>query len=115
MSVWIAWAENSDGSQDILDVKEDWEMDAGETREGVGVYRDLGSLPANTVVSEDGLAGILGKRCRESIKRAVERGELPRPVKVMGQNCWTVGAIVKHLEERLETEGRKMARLRPSA
>lgn len=43
------------------------------------------------------------------------RGELPQPVKIMGQNCWTVGAIVKHLEGRLEAEGRKVARLRPSA
>jgi hypothetical protein len=82
---------------------------------GPGIYLELGKLPPATVISEDGLAGIMGKRCRESIKRAVARGELPQPVKIMGQNCWTVGSIVKHLEDRLEAEGRKVARLRPSA
>lgn len=97
-------------------------MDTNETPDpvesedvGPGIYLELGKLPASTVINEDGLADILGKTCRESIKRAVGRGELPAPVKVMGKNCWTVGVIVKHLEDRLETEARKVARLRPSA
>ena len=82
---------------------------------GPGIYRDLGSLPPSTVITEDGLAEIMGKDCRESIKRAVERGELPRPVKIMGKNCWTCRAIVQHLEDRLASEARKIARLRPNA
>jgi len=82
---------------------------------GPGIYLELGKLPPSTVITEDGLAGIMGKICRESIKRAVGRGELPQPVKIMGKNVWTVGAIVKHLEDRLESEARKVARLRPSA
>jgi len=80
-----------------------------------GIYIELGKLPAATVITEDGLAGILGKTCRESIKRAVARGELPQPVKIMGKNVWTVGAVVKHLEDRLDSEARKVARLRPGA
>jgi hypothetical protein len=97
-------------------------MDTGELNEsfesddvGPGIYLELGKLPASTVITEDGLAGIMGKTCRESIKRAVARGELPAPVKIMGKNCWTVGVIVKHLEDRLDSEARKVARLRPSA
>lgn len=91
------------------------EIEAEDMTPGLGVYRELGTLPPATVITEDGLAAIMGKRCRESIKRAVGRGELPQPVKIMGANCWTVGAVVKHLEGRLEAEARKVARLRPSA
>ena len=49
----------------------------------------------------------MGRACRETIKRAVERGELPRPVRLMGKNTWTAGAIVRHLEARLEAEARR--------
>ena len=89
------------------------ESEADES--GPGIYLELGKLPSATVITEDGLAGIMGKACRESIKRAIVRGELPPPIKIMGKNCWTVGAIVRHIEERLEAEARKVARLRPNA
>ena len=82
---------------------------------GPGIYLDLGALPPSTVVTEDGLAGLLGKACRDSIKRAVARGELPPPVKIMGKNAWTVGYLVRFFEDRLEAEAKKFARLRPSA
>jgi hypothetical protein len=85
----------------------------GSEEPGPGVYADLGKLPAATVVSEDGLAALFGKAHRDSVKRAVERGELPPPLKVMGKNCWTVGYLVRFFEERLEAEARKIARLRP--
>jgi len=77
-----------------------------------GIYIVLSTLSAKTLITEDGLARLLGKGCRESIKRAVERNELPRPVRLMGKNTWTVGAIVQHIEARLETEARRFARAR---
>ena len=86
-----------------------------DTEAGPGIYFELGKLPPSTPLTEDGLATILGKRCRESVKRAVDRGELPMPVKLMGKNLWTAGAIIRHLEDRLESEGRKFAKLRPGA
>jgi hypothetical protein len=76
-----------------------------------GIITELGSLPPATLLTEDGLAGVMGKACRESIKRAVARGELPPPVKIMGKNAWTVGSIVRHIEERLESERNKVSRL----
>ena len=77
-----------------------------------GIYIVLSTLSAKTLITEDGLARLLGKGCRESIKRAVERNELPRPVRLMGKNTWTVGAIVQHIEARLETEARRFAKAR---
>ncbi|HLX64063.1 MAG TPA: hypothetical protein VKX17_22515 [Planctomycetota bacterium] len=94
------------------------EMAATETEidePGPGIYLELGNLPPATILTEDGLAGMLGKACRESIKRAVARGELPPPAKLMGKNCWTAGRIVQFFEERLDAEARKVARLRPNA
>jgi len=77
-----------------------------------GIITGLGDLPEATVLTEDGLAGLMGKACRESIKRAVARGEFPPPVKIMGKNTWTVRSIVRHLEARLEAERNKYCRLR---
>ncbi len=89
------------------------EIEADET--GPGIYVELGKLPPATLITESGLAGMLGKACRESIKRAIGRGELPPPIKLMGKNGWTVGRIVQHIEERLDAEGRKISRLRPGS
>jgi hypothetical protein len=36
-----------------------------------------------------------------TIRRAVERGELPEPVRLMGKPTWTGSVILKHLEGRL--------------
>ncbi|MCK6473801.1 MAG: helix-turn-helix domain-containing protein [Planctomycetes bacterium] len=53
------------------------------------------------VVTEEDLARALGRH-PVTIKRAVERGELPPPVRLMGKPTWTGAAILKHLESRLE-------------
>src|ERR1043165_5685322 len=71
------------------------------TPETPGVMPYLGSLPAGAFISEQGLAALL-KKHPASIKHAVERGELPRPVRLMGKGTWTAGAIVRHMESRLE-------------
>lgn len=78
---------------------------------GDGVFSALGALPPGALVTEAGLAKMLGK-CVSSIKASVCRGELPRPVKIMGKNSWTAGAIIRHIEARLEAEARKFGRLR---
>ena len=82
---------------------------AGEDEDGF--YFGLASLPPKTLVTEDGLAKLLGKGCRETIKRAVERGELPRPIRLMGKNTWTVDVIIHHIEDQLAAEARKFARV----
>lgn len=80
--------------------------------ESPGIIAVIGALPSGAFITEVGLADILDK-CTASIKAAVERGELPRPVRLMGKNTWTAGAIVRHHETRLENEARKFTRLRP--
>jgi len=92
-------------------------IDGGVTHaqeeDAVGIFEKLGSLPTGALVTEDGLAHLLGKGCRESIKRAVVRGELPQPVKLMGKNTWTARTIIEHIEERLAAEARRSTRRQP--
>lgn len=77
-----------------------------------GILVNLALLPPKTLVTEDGLARLLGKGCRETIKRAVERDELPRPIRFLGKNTWTVDVIINHIEDRLAAEARRFARAR---
>ena len=70
-----------------------------------GVFAELGTLPAGALITEHALARILGK-CTASIKAAVARGELPRPTRLGGKRIWTAGAIVRHIEKRLEAAER---------
>ena len=78
-----------------------------------GVIRQLGDLSAGTVVTEAALARMFGRH-PTSIKRAVERGELPPPTRLLGSPVWTVGAIQRHIEAGLEAaskEAQKQARM----
>ena len=84
-----------------------------------GIVRQLGELGEGAVVFERGLADLFGRH-PVSIKRAVDRGELPVPVRLLGQAAWTVGAILRFLEDRQsnaakekERTARKIAKLSP--
>jgi len=84
-----------------------------------GIVRELGELPPGAIVEEEALARMFGRHS-VSVKRAVERGELPPPVRMFGKPCWTVGAILAHVEARLEDTKReaekdadRIARLSP--
>lgn len=65
------------------------------------VITTLGELPAGTVIDQNELARIF-HRCPTSIQRAVDRGELPPPVRLLGKPRWTVGFLLEHLEKRLK-------------
>ena len=77
-----------------------------------GIFAEIGNLPEGALLTEDGLAALLGKGSRDSIKRAVERGELPPPVRLMGKNTWTARAVIQFLEDRLADAARPVRRLR---
>jgi hypothetical protein len=66
-----------------------------------GIIAALGDFGPGAVIMEQGLCVLFGRH-ESSVKRAVERGELPQPVRLFGQKAWTAGVLVKHLETRLE-------------
>lgn len=76
-----------------------------------GIIRELGSLPEHTVLYECALAAIF-RRHRVSIRRAVERGELPPGVKTFGEQAWTVKAIREHFAERLAKAAKEADKLK---
>jgi hypothetical protein len=75
-----------------------------------GVIAALGELGPGAVVTEEGVAQLFG-RCAVSVKRAVERGELPPPCRLFGSNAWTAGVLVAHIEHRLEEAAAEAQRL----
>ena len=101
--------EQESETEPEVSVVDGLQIDAASAR--AGIFAAIGALPAGAVVTEDGLAKMWGK-CKASIKAAVERGELPRPVRLMGKNSWTAGSIIRFHEQRMEVEARRYARLR---
>ena len=71
-----------------------------ENKESLGLVAELGNLNPKSVIFESGLAKMFGRHAT-SVKRAVERGELPQPTRLFGQNAWTVEVITDHITTRL--------------
>jgi hypothetical protein len=66
-----------------------------------GVISQLGELSPGTIITEIGIAQLFG-RCERSVRRAIQRGELPPPTRLFGKKTWTVGVILDHLSSRLK-------------
>lgn len=84
-----------------------------------GIIGAIGELEPGTIITEAGLAKLFGRHLT-SVKRAVDRGELPEPVKLFGQRSWTVRVLIEHHETRLgkaqkiaDKENRRIAELSP--
>lgn len=76
----------------------------------IGIIRELGDLPPDTVVCEEALAKLFGRH-KVSVKRAVERGELPPSVRLFGEPVWTVRALREHTAKRLEAAKKEAGQL----
>jgi predicted DNA-binding transcriptional regulator AlpA len=80
-------------------MSEQLEEQNSENNAGLPLVR-LDDLGENTIIDEANLAKLFGK-CRASIKRSVARGELPRPVRLFGQDTWLAGLVAAHIRARL--------------
>jgi len=91
----------------------------GDLSRRPGIVAALGELKAGAIVTEEGVAHLFNRHVT-SVKRAVQRGELPPPCRLFGRNAWTVGTLIRHIEDRLERAAKeaervaqKMVRLSP--
>jgi len=66
-----------------------------------GIIATLAMLHPNAIVTEEGIAHLFNRHV-VSVKRAVERGELPPPCHLFGSRVWTAGILIRHIERRLE-------------
>ncbi len=85
-----------------------------------GIIRTIGDLPPGALIRKDELARMFN-RDPVSIDRAVGRGELPPPTRLLGRPVWMAGSIVRHLQSRLEAAARerreqeeKLVQMQPS-
>ena len=74
------------------------------------VVAEFAALPEGAIIYEQALAAMF-HRHPMSIRRAVARGELPPPFRMMGRRAWTAGALVQHLQARQKEAVRKQAAL----
>ena len=95
---------------DIVDTPSEEAKVEDEAVQLPGVIAALGEMKPGAVVTEEGVAHLFN-RCTASVKRAVQRGELPPPCRLFGSNAWTVGVLVAHIECRLEQAAAEAQRL----
>ena len=68
----------------------------------------MSEVAPEAVLSLAEMCRILG-RSRWALSRAVERGELPPPVRFLGRRAWVAGAVVRHLQQRQDEAMRQQA------
>jgi len=84
-----------------------------------GLIEGLAGLHPDAMLDEARLASILGVATR-TVRRMVERGELPAPFKLARRSTWIAGRIVQHLaraaqraEHQADAEAARFDRQRP--
>ena len=92
------------------DIEDGLIVQPGERGGMPGIVAMLGELKPGSIVTEEGVANLFHRHA-SSVKRAVQRGELPPPTRIFGQQAWTAGAIVRHIEGRLEESARERKRM----
>jgi len=77
---------------------------------GPGVLIDsLARLPEKTILDEHRLASLLGVTGR-TVRRMVQRHELPPPISFGGRSCWFAGRVLAHLDAQFERAEREAER-----
>lgn len=76
-----------------------------------GIIPEFADLKPGVLLTEEALARIF-RRDSTTVKKMVQRGELPPPFRMAGSNCWTAGAIVRHIELGLEAARKDVERIK---
>jgi hypothetical protein len=74
-----------------------------------GIIAALGELQPGAIVTEEGMARLFHRHV-VSVKRAVERGELPPPCRLFGTRVWTAGALIRYIERQLDKAAQEAER-----
>jgi hypothetical protein len=96
---------NETGSNDLILARDG----ITNTQNLPGIIAALGEMKPGTIVTEEGLAQLF-KRHVVSVKRVIERGELPPPCRLFGASVWTAGALIRYIEHRLDNAAQEAAR-----
>src|SRR5262245_25318803 len=77
---------------------------------GLHLMAALAALPPHTLISEHQLAQMFGRHV-SSIRRAMQRGELPPTVPLLNDHVWTAEVLWAHMSARLEAAGKAAAQM----
>jgi len=69
----------------------------------------LAELPQRAILDERRLAALLGVT-RRTVRRMVQRNELPPPVRLAGRSCWLAGKVLGHIEQAADRAARDAER-----
>jgi hypothetical protein len=97
---WLVVEDTTEG-QRVVEAYTDAELNAMQAINAnpSGVCIDLATLPVNAQLDMHALAKIF-KRSKKSIQRAIRRGDLPKPFRMMGKCVWLAGVIIDHFVEK---------------
>ena len=73
-----------------------------EAEPAMQIMTALAELPPHALISEHQLAQLFGRHV-SSIRRAIQRGELPPSVPLLNDHIWTAAVLWEHISDRLET------------
>ena len=68
---------------------------------GLHIMAALAALPPHTLIFEHQLAQMFGRHV-SSIRRAIQRGELPPSVPLLNDHVWTTGVLWQYTIARLD-------------
>jgi hypothetical protein len=112
---WLVVEDTAEG-QRVVEAYTDAELNAMQASNASpsGVCIDLATMPVNAQLDMHALAKIF-KRSKKSIQRAIRRGDLPKPFRMMGKCVWLAGVIIDHFVEKqrgaLQLDAKRKERL----
>jgi hypothetical protein len=66
---------------------------------GKQAIRDIGGIGKESLIFRDGLADMLDV-CPKTIARAIDRGELPPPMRICNKHVWTATTLIEFWNQR---------------
>ena len=67
------------------------------------IYGRLNDLKPFDLLTYDGMRDLFQCESDKTIERAVDRGELPLPIKLFGNHIWLAATLLNHLEGRAKS------------
>ncbi len=79
-----------------------------------GIYKRLNELDPHDLLTYDGMREIFDCGSDDAINDAVDRGELPPPIKFFGNHMWLASMVIQHIQwqaqsvrtERMDAQGK---------
>ena len=80
-----------------------------DIKETAGILTMLANLPADALVDEAAMGRAFAVSCR-TIRRMVDRYELPPPIRIAGKSVWIAGRVRAYINDAAERKEKKAKR-----